>query len=324
VGIATKSFVDLPSFDPLKGSTIREPLGSGKGYWVGAPSATYVEEDQRFYLAYRLRNPREKSPSRGFQCEIAESEDGINFQTLAKITSESLPSPSIEKSALVYTEDGMFRLYISYVDPITSRWRIDLLEASHPAEFDSAKRIPVLTAEMLNSLSVKDPCVFRLAGSYYMMASYIPNYERVDEAELLKSQDASAIGLAQVFTALLKSKDGVHFKYVRDLISPGSHWDKLSTVGTSLAYTPPWFTIFFDGRRDASESYEGRAGLAVTSDFERIWKVDEFAPRFLSPNASKSLRYIDVVQLPEKTIFYYEYARQDGSHELRVNVEEKK
>lgn len=318
--ISGKEFVPIPAFDPQEGTTIRVPRGLGKGYWVGAPSAVYSQQHQKFYLVCRWRNPHQDNPSRGFQCEIAESRDGLHFDSMATLSAASLGTASIEKSALI--EDvltGTMRLYVSYVDPITSKWRIDLFQASRPEELPMASPIPVLNAEKLNSEGVKDPCVFRVAGQYYMLASYLPNLERVTAEDLHQIQDASAIGLTQVYTALLQSSDGVHFHYVRDFLTPGSHWDRLSTVATTVMLSSPWFVVFFDGRRDASDSYEGKAGLAVTTDFERVHKLDMFQPRFRSPHASGCLRYVDVVQTDDADYFYYEYAREDGSHELRVS-----
>lgn len=317
----TKIFVRLPYFDPLKGTTVREPEGSGKGYWVGAPSALFSETNNKFYIAYRVRAPPSLSKGRGRACEIAESEDGIKFATICRVTAESLNTKSIEKSAL-FCEGNTFSLYISYVDPDTSKWRIDLIRSSDPSKFDPEERIPVLDAGNLLSEGVKDPCIFKLAGKYYMMASYIPNYERIPDSELHKIADASAIGLAQVYTVLLSSDDGVHFRKEHDILQPGSNWDRLSTVGTTVMYSSPMFVIFFDGRRDASDSYEGKAGLAITRDFVSVKKLDIFGPRFRSPYASGSLRYVDAVQLDDKAFYYYEFAREDGSHELRVNVEE--
>ena len=47
--------------------------------------------------------------------------------------------------------------------------------------------------------------------------------------------------------------------------------------------------------------------------------VTDKAPILVSPHASGSLRYMDVVRLGEDIYYYYEYARADGSHELRMN-----
>jgi hypothetical protein len=40
----------------------------------------------------------------------------------------------------------------------------------------------------------------------------------------------------------------------------------------------------------------------------------------VSPHATGSLRYLDALDLRErKRLLYYEYARPDGSHELRLS-----
>jgi len=46
-----------PLFDPENSSVVMEPEGRGPGWWVGAPSAIYDQERQRFYLYYRQQRP---------------------------------------------------------------------------------------------------------------------------------------------------------------------------------------------------------------------------------------------------------------------------
>lgn len=46
------------------------------------------------------------------------------------------------------------------------------------------------------------------------------------------------------------------------------------------------------------------------------WK----GPILVSPHGSGSLRYMDAVPFEDRILYYYEYARPDGSHELRVNT----
>ncbi len=41
-------------------------------------------------------------------------------------------------------------------------------------------------------------------------------------------------------------------------------------------------------------------------------------PLYRSPHASGSMRYTDVVTTGPRPLLYYEYARPDGSHDLRV------
>ena len=70
-------FSAVPLFDPTAGITVLEPLSSGSGWWVGAPSILFDSDSQKFYLYYRRRKPRELG--RGTYCAIAESSDGISF-----------------------------------------------------------------------------------------------------------------------------------------------------------------------------------------------------------------------------------------------------
>ena len=41
-------------------------------------------------------------------------------------------------------------------------------------------------------------------------------------------------------------------------------------------------------------------------------------PLLLSPHGQAALRYVDVLVLQDVKLFYYEMARPDGSHDLRV------
>ena len=47
----------VPLFNPSEGWVVRQPPGEGKGNWAGAPSAFYDDEQERFFLSYRLRKP---------------------------------------------------------------------------------------------------------------------------------------------------------------------------------------------------------------------------------------------------------------------------
>jgi hypothetical protein len=86
-----------------------------------------------------------------------------------------------------------------------------------------------------------------------------------------------------------------------------------------VLYIPPVFNVFYDGSASVGENYEERTGLAITFDLMNYQHVTDSAPLLVSPHASGSLRYMDVVRLGEDIYYYYEYARPDGSHELRVN-----
>jgi hypothetical protein len=112
--VGRRAFGWLPLFDPREGRTVIEPTGAGSGYWAGAPSVCYDESAGRFYLYYRLREPR---PVRGKECRIATSEDGVSFRTIWSATQHDIGTTSMERSCICQTEAGLWRLYLSYVHP---------------------------------------------------------------------------------------------------------------------------------------------------------------------------------------------------------------
>ena len=156
----------VPLFDPAGGWVVKDPPGNGKGNWAGAPSAFYDEEEGRFFLSYRFRKPL--TEGRGYLTCVAESKDGKRFTDIWAGKAAQFNSPSIERSALIKTPEGRYRLYVSYVEAADSRWRIDMLEADHPKSFDPAQRRPVLHPDDANSEGVKDPYVILIGGMYYL------------------------------------------------------------------------------------------------------------------------------------------------------------
>jgi len=60
----------------------------------------------------------------------------------------------------------------------------------------------------------------------------------------------------------------------------------------------------------------------MTLDLLNFQHVSGTNPILVSPHSSGSLRYMDAIRLKGKIYFYYEYARRDGSHELRMNIVE--
>jgi len=313
-----------PLFDPAAGVTILEPPQAGAGWWAGASSALYDEATQAYYLYYRLRRPRAEdgTPDRGFECRIAASDDGVHFETIWQATKQELDTVSVEKSSLLKTLDGRWRLYLSRVDPADNKWRTDLLEADAPDGFDPARMTKLLTAEEVGVEGVKDPYVFTVGRRYYALLSYAT---RVDvppdrEGEKHATADIFNTGLTKSSTALATSADGVHFTWEGDVFAPRAEgWDAYAARIGSLLYTPPVWTAFYDGSASVAENYEERTGLALTFDLRHFERVTEAGPILTSPHASGSLRYLDALLIDGVIHYYYEYARPDGSHELRLN-----
>lgn len=310
----------VPLFDPKEGTTILTPDGEGSGYWKGACSAIYDDESGKFYLYYRIRSPR---PRRGGECRIAESVDGINFTDIWSAKKEDFDTTSIERSALVKCLDGKWRLYISYVDPTDSRWRTDMMEADDPKSFKPETRKKILTATDIDGEGVKDPYVIIVGGLYYMILSYATKPIVKDDSKVEEMHDTADVyntGVCKSSTGLAVSHDGVNFTWLGDVFAPTeSGWDSYAARIGTVVYTPPVFTAFYDGSADVSENYEERTGIAISYDLQDYHRLTPDGPVLVSPYASGSLRYIDVVPFEDELFYYYEMVRPDGSHELRLN-----
>jgi len=313
-----------PLFDPERGTVVREPEGRGSGWWVGAPSALFDPERKRFYLYYRQRRPL--AEGRGWRIAVAESTDGIRFTEIWHATKEQFQSSSIERSCIVKTPAGRYRLYVSYVALPKNRWQIDLLEADDPRDWDPSRRVTILEPEAVNAEGVKDPVVFLLGRRTYMFVPYGPR-----SSVAPGSTESDLHGTGNVFTVprikhpsgLAVSEDGVRFTWLGDATLPGSGWDRQMARVSCILCTPPLFQVFYDGRTGEGDIYEDRTGLCVTHDLRTFHTLTPDAPLLQSPHGQGCLRYMDAVPVGDRTFFYYEYGRPDGGHELRVSVVER-
>ncbi len=313
---ASKYLAQIPLFGPEDGVTVREPLGSGSGWWAGAPSALYDEQSGRFYLYYRVRKPRELG--RGVGCRIAAGEDGIVFEDIWQIDKEDLDSPSVEKSCLFKAPDGSWRLYISYVDPATNMWRIDCMIADAPDEFNPAGRRKVFVPEELGLEGIKDPMVYRIGPMYYMIVSYAPAAAPgASDEDKHGTADVYNTGIVKSHTGLATSGCGLNWDWQGDILSPPDEgWDRYCTRIGSILYRPPVFIGFYDGSASVEENYEEKAGLAVSYDLRNWERVTDAGPCVTSPHGC--IRYVEVLPVGDALYYYYEWTRADGSHELRV------
>jgi len=318
-GMESKALGRPILFDPEEGRTVIAPPGEGPGYWAGAPSVVYNRETSRFYLSYRVRKPR---PVRSGECYIAESEDGVAFRTVWASTKEAFSSDSVERFCLTRALDGAWLLYPSYVDPADGRWRIDVIEAAHPSEFDVRQRRKVFTAGDVGAQGVKDPWVLIVNGLYYMLISYavtlpVPESRR---AEMHATADVYNTGLTLSSTALAVSGDGRHYEWVGDVLSPREGaWDAYAARLGCLVPTKNGWLGYYDGSASVAGNYEERTGLVQTWDMRNYYRLSHDGPLLVSPHGSGSLRYLEAIVFDDQIWFYYEYARADGSHELRMN-----
>ena len=306
-------------FDPEEGQTIVAPAGEGPGHWAGAPSALYDAVTSRFYLYYRVRKPR---PARGGECYIAESEDGVTYRTIWTARKEEFGSASVERSSLTKALDGKWLLYPSYVDPADDRWRVDVIEADSPSGFDVSTRRPVLTAADTASQGVKDPWVMVVNGLYTMLCSYaisvpVPPLER---ARMHATADIYNTGLTLSSTGMAVSGDGRAYQWLGDVLAPRPDcWDGYAARLGCLVPTAHGWAGYYDGSASVAENYEERTGLVQTWDLRTFYRLSDAGPLLVSPHGSGSLRYADAVTFDDAILFYYEYCRPDGSHELRLS-----
>ncbi len=313
-------FLTPPAFNPVEGTTIFKPPGDGPGYWAGAPSAMYDEEREEFLISYRHRRPIELG--RGFECLIAASPDGINFKTIWTVTKEELNARSIERPALVKIPGGTYRLYTSIADNHDHRWRIEMLEAETPENFPHEPGIPVLTPDGLGVEGVKDPYVIFVGGTTYLYAAYAVSGDSGQSWKDLHTQHGDNVFTLQTVympTGLAVSSNGRDFEWTPDVLSPGPGWDRNQTRVCALLPMERGFICYYDGETGGEDAYDERTGIAVTFDLINFQRLSLDGPYLQSSGEGGCLRYLDCVPKDNELFFYYEYAREDGAHETRMN-----
>ncbi len=269
-------------------------------------------------LAYRLRAPR---PRRGYELRIASGSDGRAFRDVWTMRSDALGTPSMERASLVAIPGGV-RLYVSFVDPIDARWRIDVLEAETPEQLDVRDRRAAITADSAGVESVKDPVVVRHDGRWSMFVSFgsraLPAIASSPES-LHETGDALSTGQLLSCTGLATSADGLAWDWEGPvLVPPRRGWDGFETrISAVIPQGSGWLALY-DGIPSLADNYEERTGIATSPDLRTWTRQSTDGPAFRSPYASGSLRYACVVELGGETLVYFEAARADGAHDLLV------
>ncbi len=313
----------LPLFDPLAGTVAAEPPGDGEGCWAGGASALFDERSGQFYLSYRLRTQVRDygRAGRGGETVIATSRDGQRFERIWSAPKEAFDALSIEKSCLMLTLQGRFRLYVSYSSRSDFRWRIDMIEADDPANFDPEERITVLSSENTPTEGVKDPVILIAGGLWHLYVNMAPEPETADWAKLDRMHregNAFVSGEITCPTGLAVSPDGINFNWVGEVLSCGTSWDRYLARLTALVYTPPFFTAIYDGRPNSGASYNDNPSTAITSDLRTFHKVDYGRPLLRSPYGRGTLRYVEALRVGGRLHYFYEMDRPDLAHELRT------
>jgi hypothetical protein len=300
------------------GRLIREPAGAGSGYWVGAPGAFYDEREAAWYLTYRLRRPRGVAPDRGGEARIARSTDLERWDDVWRVTKDQYESASIERSTIRRGHDRVWRNFTSYVDPADGRWCVAMLTAPRRDSFDAAARRVVFTAAPLGLEGIQDPWIFEANGRFHMIVSVaVPTAETSERSH--ETLDIYNTGECLSATGLATSSDLDTWEWQGVVLSPGeSGWDRYCRRINSIVATPGGYVGFYDGSASSAGNYEERTGIAHSTDL-RTWRVaTPDGPLWTSAHASGSLRYMDAQVQGDRVVLFYELARPDGAHELRL------
>lgn len=275
---------------------VAAPVGED-GYWAGGPSAA-LADDGSIVLAYRLRRPVGKG--RGYAIVVARSEDGVEFEEIARVSADDFDTDSLERPTLVRLADSGWRLYLSLATPDSLHWSIWAIDAANPAGFDPAYVQPVLDAGP--SIAYKDPVVRRNADGWEM---WVCRHDVGDPA----TADAMATDYA-------RSSDGLDWTIIGPVLEPTADgWDRRGARVSAVVDLGDGDVAFFDGRSDYAENWEERTGVAVPGDGGLLKRVDARL-ELTSDVGSGALRYLDAVVTDDGVRYYYEASSVDGSHAL--------
>jgi hypothetical protein len=297
---------------------VREPMGVGQGHWAGAPGAFYAREEKAWYLTYRIRRPRGVAPDRGGEARIARSTDMRHFEDVWSVTKRAYDSVSIERSAIRQGPDGAWRYFTSFVDPADGRWCVTVLKGSAPHLLDASETRRLFTAATLGLEGVKDPWIFEERGIHYMMLSVATPTPRT-RAESHATLDIFNTGECLSATGLARSRDLDSWEWLGIVFAPSiAGWDAYCRRINSIVRHQGQYIAFYDGSASHAENYEEKTGLAASSDLREWNTLTAGGPALTSPHASGSLRYLDAIATDDGAWAFYEFARADGAHDLRV------
>jgi hypothetical protein len=268
--------------------------GSGTGFWAGSSSAA-LDDDGSFVIAYRVRTGER---GRGSNV-VARSEDGENYTTVAEIGQERFGAQSLERPALVRTDDGRWRLYVCPAAPAPSKhWWIDVLEGDDPAGFATTEARTVFPGD--ENTGVKDPIVQRTPDGGWQAWICCHPLDVPDEED-------------RMTTAYATSCDGIEWEWHGTVLAPRpGTWD---ARGARLTTVLPDGRAAYDGRASKEENWFERTGLARLTG-ERPGELEQVGDEPVG-----DYRYLDVLPLPGGGYrIWYEARLPDESHELRTEL----
>lgn len=301
-----------------RGQTIREPVGNSNGYWVGAPGAYYDPADKTWYLTYRIRRPRGVQPDRGGEAVIARSTDLRHWEDIWSVKKSEYHTASIERGTLHRGQDMVWRYFTSYVDPADGRWCVAMLRGTVVDKLYTKNVDVLFTAKPLGLEGIKDPWIFDYDGIYFMFLSVALSTHKTT-TESHSTSDIYNTGECISATGLATSHDLDHWKWESTIFHPGaSGWDCYCRRINSVVPVNGAFLAFYDGSASHTENYEEKTGIAMSLNLRHWRSLSPKGPAYISPHGSHSLRYIDAQNNGNRACIFYECARADGAHDLRL------
>ena len=298
VSLGRVTATPLPTAD---GTVVVPAPGRGPGHWAGAPSAVVV--GGTVWLAYRLRRPVDAG--RGVGVVVARSDDGVVFETVARVGREMFGAASLERPALVRRPDGGWRLYLSCATPGSKHWWVDALDADTPAGLPDGRRTVVHPGSP--AVGVKDPVVAVGDDGWWMWLCCHP-------LDVPGHED-------RMTTRLFRSDDGLAWADRGEVLhgTPGT-WDARGARVTAIVARNP-LVVLYDGRASVQENWFERTGIARSRDGGWALVADDGGPAASAPSGDGALRYATAVALPGGGLRWYaEVAHADGSHDLITSV----
>ena len=245
--------------------------GTGRGFWAGSPSVA-MDPEGGFVMAYRVRTGE---AGRG-STVVARSDDGERFTTVATLDQARFGAQSMERPALVQTDDGRWRLYVCSASPAPSKhWWIDVLEARDPGDLATAEARTVFPGSDL--VGVKDPLVQRTDDGGWRAWICCHPLDEPDEED-------------RMTTAYATSRDGISWEWHGTVLAPRpGTWD---ARGARVTAVLPDGRAAYDGRATKEENWFERTGLARRT--ETPGGLEQ-----AGEDAVANVRYLDGLPLPD-------------------------
>jgi len=252
----------------------------------------------------------------------------IPYSFPIQLTSHLPPSTCLS-FFLLSTIQLVFR---SFASDAEGTWRIISMET----EDDDITKIDASTARELFDLSslasqgvqgVKDPWLVKDQDMLYMVISVaLVDTTLTDEHHGTK--DIYNTGLCTSGSALaISNNNGRDWQWHGVILeAPGidTSWDGYCRrMNCAFQSGGLWFS-FYDGIPNEKHNYEEKTGLCMARAITGPWTVHTVQePLFVSTHATGAMRYFEVQNMGETSIedgalVFFECAREDGAHELRL------